>query len=212
MPSQPRFPRLPAKRIWALSLAAVAIPLSILLLSASGSTATPSSSYAAYPALDSTAPTELELVASHSSARTGERPTWPLQAPPGAHGGLPLAESIRKLEVGAPNMTAWISKSLGGGICVLLWAHQPVGVTPSIGASCSSESEEGLEQGATAQVSEIPGEPGRVYVAGVVPSDVGSVTATLADGSKKTVPVNGNAWGLEAEGEPTGYTHNPVGG
>ena len=212
MQPQPRFPRPPAKRFWALSLAAVAVPVSILLLSASGSTATPSSNYAAYPALNSTGPTELELVASHSSTKSGERPTWPLQAPPGSHGGWPLAESIRKLEIGAPNMTAWIAKSVGGGICVLLWAHQPAGATPSIGASCSSETEEGLEHGATAQVSDIPGEPGRVYVAGVVPSTVGSVTATLADGSSKTVTVDGNAWGFEAEGEPAGYTNNPVGG
>lgn len=110
-------------------------------------------------------------------------------------------------------MTAWIAKSIGGsGICVLVWAHQPVGDTPSIGASCSSETEEGLAHGATAQVSEIPGEAGRVYVTGVVPSTVGSVTATLADGSTKTVPVNDNAWSLEVEGEPRSYTNNPVGG
>jgi hypothetical protein len=211
---RPRFPRPPAARrsIWALSFAALVVPVSILLLSASGSTATPSSSYAAYPALNSTAPTELELVSSHSTTRTGERPTWPLQAPQGAHSGTPLAESIRKLEINEPNMTAWIAKSLGGGICVLVWAHQPAGVTPSIGTSCSSETEEGLARGATAQISDIPGEPGRVFVGGVVPSTVGSVTATLANGSSKTVPVYDNAWSIETEGEPRGYTNNPVGG
>lgn len=214
MHSQPRF-RPPATRrsISALVFMALVVPVSILLLSASGSTATPASSYAAYPALNSTGPTELELVTSHSSTKTGEQPTWPLQAPRGAQGDWPLAESIRKLDAGSPNMTAWIAKSVGGGgICVLLWAHQPSGDTPSIGYSCSSETEEGLEHGATAQVSDIPGEPGRVYVAGVVPSTVGSVTATLADGGTKTVAVNGNAWALEAEGEPTSYTNNPVGG
>jgi hypothetical protein len=210
----PRFARSRAARrsIAALTLAAVVVPVSFLSLSASGSTATPTSEYAAYPALESSAPTELELVSSHDSSREGDRPTWPLQAPAGASGGWPLAESIRKLRVESPNITAWIAKSLGGGVCVLVWAHQPAGETPSIGSSCSAETEEGLKAGATAQVSEIPGEPGMVFVAGVVPSTIGAVTATLADGSTKTLPVHENAWSLEAEGFPQGYQSTPLGG
>lgn len=210
----PRFVRSSAARrsILALTLAAVAVPMSILLLSASGSTATPTSEYAAYPALQSKAASELELVSSHGATHQGDRPTWPLQAPEGASSSWPLAESVRKLELQSPNMTAWIAKSLGGGVCVLLWAHQPVGQTPSIGSSCSGESEEDLKRGATAQVSEIPGEPGRVFVAGVVPSTIAAVTATLADGTKKTLVVRENAWSLEAEGYPQGYQTIPVGG
>ncbi|HEX3693542.1 MAG TPA: hypothetical protein VHU13_09380 [Solirubrobacteraceae bacterium] len=186
--------------------------MSILLLSASGSTATPASDYAAYPALQNAGPVELEFVSSHDSTHQGERPTWPLQAPEGTQGGWPLAESIRKLDLNSPNVTAWIAKSLGGGICVLLWAHQPAGDTPSIGSSCSAETEEGLKDGATTQVSEIPGEPGRVFVAGVVPSTVEAVTATLADGTTKTVKVSGNAWSLETEGSPRSYQTTQVGG
>jgi len=51
-----------------------------------------------------------------------------------------------------------------------------------------------------------------VFVAGVVPSTVGSVTATLADGTSKVVPVRENAWSLETEGFPQGYQMIPVGG
>jgi hypothetical protein len=210
----PRFARSRAARrsILALTLAAVVVPVSILLLSASGSTATPASEYAAYPALQNTRPVELEFVSSHSAAHEGDRPTWPLQAPAGTQGGWPLAESIRKLELQSPGMTAWIAKSLGGGVCVLLWAHQPAGDTPSIGSSCSGESEEDLKAGATAQVSEVRGESGKVFVAGVVPSTVAAVKATLADGTTTTVEVKENAWSLEAEGYPRSYQTIPVGG
>jgi len=117
----PRFARSRAARrsIAALALAAIAVPVSVLLISASGSTAIPASDYAAYPALQSSAPTELELVASHSGQHGEGRPTWPLQAPEGTTGNWPLAESIRKLNVDSPNITAWIAKSLAGGVCVL---------------------------------------------------------------------------------------------
>jgi hypothetical protein len=210
----PRFVRSSAARrnILALTLAAIAVPISIMLLSASGSTATPASEYAAYPALRSNGAVELEFVSSHTGQRQADRPTWPLQAPEGSAGSWPLAESIRKLDIQSPNMTAWIAKSAGGGVCVLLWAHQPAGDTPSISDSCSGESEEDLTRGATAQVSEIPGETGSVFVAGVVPSTVAAVKATLADGTTRTVAVKENAWSLEAEGYPQGYQTIPVGG
>jgi hypothetical protein len=109
-------------------------------------------------------------------------------------------------------MTAWIAKSLGGGVCVLLWVHQPTGDIPSIGSSCSSETEADVNAGATTQISEIPGEHGTVFVAGVVPSTVAAVTATMADGTTKTVAVAENAWSLEASGYPRGYQTIPVGG
>lgn len=209
----PRLSRPPARRnVLALGLVAIAVPVSILLLSASGSTATPNSNYAAYPALSRAESPGLEFVTTHNSQGNGDRPTWPLTAPEAAQGGWPMAESIRPLVTESPNVTAWIAKSLGGGVCVLLWAHQPNGDTPSIGYSCSEESEEGLRRGATTQVSEIPGEPGRVDVAGVVPSTVSAVSVTLADGSSKTVPVQDGGWALETEGAPRGYQSISVGG
>lgn len=210
----PRFARSRAGRrsILALTFAAIAVPVSIMLLSASGSTATPTSNYAAYPALQSNEPTELEFVSSHTATHEGDRPTWPLQAPEGALSSWPLAESIRKLNIKSPNMTAWIAKSLGGGICVLLWAHQPAGDTPSIGSSCSGETQADVNAGATTQISEIPGLPGKVFAAGVVPSTAGSITVTLADGTKQTAAVQENAWSLEADSYPQSYQTTPVGG
>jgi hypothetical protein len=209
-----RLPRPPAARrnLVAVWLAAIAVPASILLLSAGGSTATPNSNYAAYPALNSTEAPGLEFVSSHTSQRNDGRPTWPLSAPQGTQAGWPMAESIRPLATESPAMSAWIAKSLGGGVCVLLWAHQPSGDTPSIGYSCSEGSEEGLRRGASTQVSEIPGEPGVVDVAGVVPSTVSAVAVTLADGSSRTVPVKDGGWALQTDGAPQGYQSIAVGG
>ncbi len=206
MAPQSRAPRI------ALALAAFAVvPVLILLFSTGGSTATTSNDYAAYPALSSTAPNELTLVASRGSADGGSRPTWPVSAPEGAQ-NWPLSESIRKLDLQSPNVTGWIAKSLGGGVCVLLWAHQPAGDTPSIGASCSGESEEDIQRGATTVVSQIPGETGVVYAAGVVPSTVSAMAVTLADGTTETVPVKDNAWSIETQGTPTAYRTIAVGG
>lgn len=205
-------PRSRASRsLLALALVAFAVPVFILLLSTGGSTATTSSVYAGYPALDATGPTELQLVSSHGAASTSQKPTWPLSAPEGAQ-NWPLAESIRKLDVESPNDTVWIAKSLSGGICVLLWAHQPTGDIPSIGASCSGSDEEDIQRGATTQVSEIPGEPGVTHVAGVVPSTVSSVEVTLADGSTRMATVKDNAWSIEVTSAPASFRTIAVGG
>lgn len=205
-------PRPRALRIvLALALAAFVVPVLVLLLSTGGSAATTSSTYAGYPALNATGPTELTLVSSHGSADASQRPTWPISPPVGSQ-SWPLAESIRKLDLQLPNMTAWIAKSQNGGICVLLWAHQPAGGVPSIGASCSGESEEAVERGATTQISEIPGEPGVVYVAGIVPSTVSAVAVTLANGSTETITVTDNAWGAELQGAPKGFRTIAIGG
>jgi hypothetical protein len=108
-------------------------------------------------------------------------------------------------------MSVWIAKSMGGGICVLLWAHQPPDSVPAVASSCSTNSEE-LGRGATTQLSQLPNSPGKVYVAGVVPSSVGAMRVTLADGSTTTVGVTDNGWALETEGEPQGYQTIPVEG
>lgn len=210
-----QFPRPRRRRsMAALTLAAVAVCASVALYrSGTAAHGTPSSEYAGYPALQNNAPVELEFVASHSARRQTNRPTWSLQAPEGAQSSWPLSESIRKLDIqSSPNMTAWIAKSLGGGVCVLLWVHQPAGDIPSIGASCSGETAEEIARGATTEFSEMPGEPGKVFVAGVVPSTVAAVKVTLADGSAETATVAENAWSLEAEGDPKGYQTIPVGG
>lgn len=186
-----------------------------VLLNENGSTAraNEASEYAAYPALESSAPTGLPLMSSHSASRQAgaSGPTWPMEAPEGIQPGWPVAASIRAVTGGAPGMSVWIAKSMGGGICVLLWAHRSGDSIPAVASSCSTSSEE-LSRGATTQLSQLPDSPGKVYVAGVVPSGVAAMRVTLADGSTTAVSVTDNAWALETEGEPKGYQTIPVGG
>jgi hypothetical protein len=193
---------------------AVAVTVAVLLdENGSSARANEASEYAGYPALESSAPTGLPLVSSHSASHQegASGPTWPTEAPAGTQPGWPVAASIRAVNVGGAGMSVWIAKSMGGGICVLLWAHQPSDSTPAVASSCSTSSEE-LSRGATTQLSQLPDSPGKVYVAGVVPIGVGSMKVTLADGSTTTVGVSDNAWSLETEGEPQGYQTIPVGG
>jgi hypothetical protein len=201
--------------IAALAVTVAVVVTVAVLMNEGGSSARASeaSEYAGYPALESTAPTGLPLVSSHSSSQGAgaEGPTWPMEAPGGIQAGWPVAASIRAVSVGVRGMSVWIAKSMGGGICAMLWPHQPAESVPSVSYSCTTSSED-LSQGATAQVSQLPASPGKVYVAGVVPSSVGSMKVTLADGSTTTVDVTDNAWTLETEGEPQGYQAIPVGG
>jgi hypothetical protein len=203
-----------SRGIVALAAATAIVVTCVVLLNGSGSTAraNPDSEYAGYPALASDAPTGLPLV-THSASRaaTSSGPTWPIEAPGGIQGGWPIATSIRALSIDVPGLSAWIAKSIGGGVCVLLSRHQPTGTVPSVEDSCSTSSED-LGQGATVQASRFPDAPGKVYVAGVVPSGVSAMKVTLADGGTKTVSVSDNAWALETEGEPHGYQAISVGG
>jgi hypothetical protein len=172
-----------------------------------------SSEYAAYPALDSTAPTGLTLVSTPPSSPgdTNPGPTWPLEPPGGAHSGWPIATSIRRVAVDTSAISVWIAKSIGGGVCVLLSRNQPNDGVYGVGYSCST-GEDDLARGATVEASSFPGASGKVYVAGVVPSDVSAIKVDLADGITATVPVSDNAWALEAEGQPRGYQTISVGG
>src|ERR1700709_140418 len=137
--------------------------------------ARPGSPYSAYQALGSTEPSGLPLVASHhphtSSDPTG--PTWPIEAPEGAGTEWPLGSSIRRVSPGVQGISVWIAKSIAGGICVLLYDGTPVNGVSAVAAGCSDA--EHVESGASVEVSEIPGQPGKVYAAGVVPNGVTSV-------------------------------------
>jgi hypothetical protein len=198
-----------------LAITVAVVVTVVILMNDYGSTARANegSEYAGYPALESNAPTGLPLVSSHSASHEAgaNGPTWPMEAPGGAQEGWPVASSIRAVGTESPGVSVWIAESMGGGICVLLWPHQPSGSVPSVASSCSTNSED-LPKGATTQVSQLPDSPGKVYVAGVVPSSVGSMKVTLADGNTTTVSVENNAWALETEGEPQSYQTIPVGG
>ncbi len=118
-------------------------------------------------------------------------PTLPETAPEGA-GNWPVASSVRRLETGSTGMSAWIARSSEGGVCVLFYDGTPVEGVAALDVGCSTE--EGLDRGASIEVSEIPGQPGEVIAVGVVPDGVTSVSEVLADESTATSPVSGNAW------------------
>jgi hypothetical protein len=153
--------------------------------------------YVAYPALNSTEPTGLPLIAppsASSAAPTG--PVFLASPPPGAAPeSWPVAASIRKLPINLPIASAWIAQSVAGGICILDARHQPVNGHYGIGMSCSepSRTDSGTYLESTRPGSNV------VTIMGVVPSSVAAVQVTLTNGTTEKVPVNDNAWGLETE-------------
>jgi hypothetical protein len=103
-----------------------------------------------------------------------------------------VSSSIRRLSLSVPGLSAWIARSGEGGICVLVYDGVPVEGASAVDMGCSTP--EGIARGASVEVSEIPGMPGKVIAAGVAPDGVTSVTTTMADGSTETSPVSDNAW------------------
>lgn len=118
-------------------------------------------------------------------------PTFPA-SPPAGSGDWPVAGSVRRLDVAEGGLSVWIARSSQGGVCVLVYDGAPVDGVAAVYAGCSTV--EGADRGATVEVEQIPGQPGKVIAAGVVPDGVSSVSEVLADGSTATSPVNGNAW------------------
>src|SRR5579871_1001784 len=119
-------------------------------------------------------------------------PTWPATPPEGSGGSWPVTSSIRRLKLAVPGLSAWIARSAAGGVCVLLYDGKPVEGVNAVDLACSTP--EGFGAGASLEVSEIPGMPGRVIEAGVEPDGVSAVATPLADGTTATSPVSGNAW------------------
>jgi hypothetical protein len=111
-----------------------------------------------------------------------------------------VTSSIRRLKLTVPGLSAWIARSAAGGVCVLLYDGQPVEGVDAVDAACSTP--EGLTGGASLEVSQIPGMPGRVIEAGVVPDGVSAVSTALADGTTATSPVGGNAWARSGQVPP----------
>ncbi|HXB15112.1 MAG TPA: hypothetical protein VNV44_05140 [Solirubrobacteraceae bacterium] len=119
-------------------------------------------------------------------------PTWPAVPPEGSGGSWPLTSSIRRLKLAVPGLSAWIARSAAGGVCVLLYDGKPVEGVNAVDLACSTPA--GFGAGASLEVSEIPGMPGRVIEAGVEPDGVSAVSTPLADGTTAVSPVSGNAW------------------
>jgi hypothetical protein len=103
-----------------------------------------------------------------------------------------VTSSIRRVQLSVPGLSAWIARSAVGGVCVLLDGGQAVEGMSAIYLGCSTP--EGFGAGASIEVSDLAGLPGRVIEAGVVPDGVTAVRMTLADGSTATATVSDNAW------------------
>ncbi len=170
---------------------AAAAGIAAALLSGGGATAGAAPEPApAYAALGGTEPTGLTLVTPQSAPVAG--PSWPASPPAVTGGSWPTTSSIRRLKLSVPGVSAWIARSEAGGVCVLAYDGRPVEGVGSVGATCSTPARFGA--GASLEITEIPGEPGRVVEAGVEPDGVTGVRTTLADGSVTTTPVEANAW------------------
>jgi hypothetical protein len=203
-PDEPFTRRLTGRRVLlraGLPLAAAATLAAVLLgggpAGASTGAATPEPRYSA---LAGNEPTGLALVTSHHPRSPGDPvgPTWPAQAPEGAEGRWPVADTIRRVRLGVPGLSAWIARSASGGICVLLYDGVPTEGISSVGLGCSGP--ERLEHGASVEMLEVPGMPGKAVAAGVVPDGVTAVRSTMADGSIYTAPVSDNAWARVSDG------------
>lgn len=167
-----------------------------LLLGGGGTaaTASPPAAGPTYSALASTEPSGLPIVTSHHLRAAGDPigPTFPAEAPEPADQNWPVVSSIRRLHLETPGLSAWIARSAAGGVCVLLYDGVSVNGVSAVDLGCSSPAQ--LEDGASVEVSEIPGEPGEVIAAGVVPDGVTAVSQSMADGSTSTTAVVGDAW------------------
>jgi hypothetical protein len=161
-----------------------------------------------FRALASSAPSGLPLVDPEEprSGREPAGPTFPAQRPEGAS-DWPVAESIRRLPLSEGRLQAWIARSSAGGVCVLLYDGVPVAGVAALDVGCSPP--EGDAHGATVEVSDIPGMPGKVIAAGVVPDGVTAVSEVLADGSTARSAVSGNAWARVAE-QPAAAGEQPT--
>jgi hypothetical protein len=173
----------------ALPLAAAGVV--IALVAGGGSAPAAPAPAPSYSALSGSETGALRISDTPAPRGAGARPTWPAH-PPEAAGDVPVASTIRRVALSVPGLSAWIARSAAGGVCVLVYDGQPVEGVAAVYASCSVPERFGA--GATAQVSEIPGMPGRVIEVGVVPDGVSAVSTTLADGSTTTSAVGDNAW------------------
>lgn len=187
------------------ALALVAIVCFVLLSGGSGggtAAADAPSPYAAYSVLNSSGPSGLPIVnrttgTANSTAPAVSGPTF--RASPPAHfvGDWPEAASIRKLSIAASAISAWVAKSIDGGLCVLSVHNQPIKGLYPIGMTCTSASN--LGTGVYGQ-SETATSNTRTAV-GVVPDGVSAVEVTLGGGTTQKINVTNNAWSLETEAE-----------
>ena len=156
------------------ALAAAGVAAASLAGGAGAATATPEPP-PSYTALEGARePTGLTLVDPHAAGSASPAgPSWPASPPAGTGRILAGDSSIRRAEAGRAPVSAWIARSAAGGVCVLLYDGRPVEGVAAVELGCSTP--EGFGDGASIEISEIPGMPGRVIEAGVVPDGVTGV-------------------------------------
>lgn len=180
-----------------------------LLAGGGGAVAATTSINATYPALNSVGSTGLQLVTAKQAETPGFKgsgPTWQTEA---SNSSSPLPSTIRRLSSTAPNITSWIAKSAEGDPCLLTSPNHKIHGVWVVSGGCAT-GPEGAEQGAM-DVSYDEETPGKVELAGVVPSGVTSVEVTFSNGSTETAQVSQNGWALEATGQPVRAVDLPSG-
>ena len=123
-----------------------------------------------------------------------------------AVGGLSTATganlTLSRRAYGFTNGEAWVIPGIGN---VCLWAESTT--AQNGGAVCSQDST--ATSGHLILEAESPSAPGKVFVAGLVPDGITSVTANLAGGSTVTLPVLENVYMQEVSGELESVTIRP---
>ena len=202
------------RRVWVPALVlsvgcAVAVLLSSTPTDLARASATPAPADSAYPALENSEPTGLPIVDPASSAAAAAAgPTFPADPSGGLATHGPVAETIRRLAVNLPGVSAWIAQSAEGGVCVLASRHEPTAGGPyGLGMSCVPAAL--LSSGTYLELQRAGADSG--VVVGVAPEGVSAVRVSLTGGAGETVPVTGDAWALEA-GAQVESTQNVIGG
>lgn len=197
MASEASFRRRRRRRRQLVALAAPAgAALCVLTLGGGGGASAAASAgtpVGVYQALAGNEPSGLPLVESHTRWTPGSPtgPTWPASPPAGAQ-TWPVAATIRRLSLPTPGLSGWIARDSAGGVCILLYDGIAVQGVAAVYMGCSADGR--TDRGASVEVSEIPGRPGEVIAAGVVPDGVSEVSTLLADGEASSLQVSDNAW------------------
>jgi hypothetical protein len=168
--------------------------LVIVLLQGQGK-AGAQATYANYPALSATTSSGITVVSSPAQADAASGPIWDVEGASEADTKGVDISSARKVDTDVSGLELWIAKGTGGGICVLGLVSRPNASGPvGPGAVCAPASS--LASGAHMDLFGPGSTSAPAFTAGVVPSDVSSVSIEFSDGSSESVPVHEDAYAL----------------
>jgi hypothetical protein len=123
-----------------------------------------------------------------------------------AVGGLSSASganiTLSRRAAGFTNGEAWVIPGIGN---VCLWAESTT--AKNGGATCTGDAT--ATSGDLMLEAASPSSPGKVFIAGLVPDGIASVTANLASGATEMLPVHENVYMQEIAGEVTSVAVRP---